>query len=271
VALPVGAPRFDLFAPGSAEALVLFGTRVSGLVLVAPVFSARTTPVPVRTGLVLLLTVLLQPAALAHLTAAPRITAPALAGEVVVGFAIGLGAALFVGAAEAAGELMAVQSGLSGAALFDPLNNSNSPVLGQFAQLFAVAVLLSLDAHLVILDALAASTRAVPVGGALAVAAGLDDLVRAAGFLFVLGLRFAGPVVAALMIANTALAVLTRAAPSLSLLSVAFPIQIGIGLCAVAAALPLIATTLAGWEPAYDRLLTGAFAALAGPGGTGAR
>ena len=268
---PLPAPRFDLLAPGSAEALVLFGTRVSGLVLVAPVFSARTVPIMVRTALVVLLTVLLQPVALAQLGRVPRITAPALLGEVVVGFAIGLGAALFVGAAEAAGELMAVESGLSGAALFDPLNNSNSPVLGQLMQLFAVAVLLSVDAHLVILDALAASLRAVPVGAALEVTAGVDDLVRSAGLLFVLGLRFAGPVIAAIMLANTALGVMSRAAPALNVMSVAFPIQIGIGLLAVAATFPLVAAALAGWEPAYDRLLTTTFSALVGALGAGAR
>ena len=53
------APSFDLFAPGSAPVLALFGARVSGLVLVAPVFSARLVPVSLRTCVVILITVLL--------------------------------------------------------------------------------------------------------------------------------------------------------------------------------------------------------------------
>lgn len=264
--MALAAPALDLFRPGSAETLVLLSTRVSGLMLVAPVFSARTVPMTVRAALTVLITVLLQPMALAQQGASPLVTGPALVGEVVVGFAIGLGAALFVGAAEAAGELMAVQSGLSGAALFDPLNNNNSPVLGQLAQMFAVAVLLAVDAHLVMLDTLAASLRAVPTGAAVGIPAGLAATVRSAGFLFALGLRFAGPVLAAIMITNTALAVLTKVAPSLNILTVAFPVQIGVGLLAVAGAFPLIATALAGWEPAYDRLLTGTLGAFAAPG-----
>ena len=71
-------------------------------------------------------------------------------------------------------------------------------------------------------------------------------------------------VIAALMVANTALAVLSRAAPSLNIMSVAFPIQIGVGLLAMSAALPLIATALAGWEPAYDHLLTRVLGAATG-------
>ena len=42
----------DLFAPGTGATLALFGARVSGLVLVAPVFSSRTLPPMVKAGLV---------------------------------------------------------------------------------------------------------------------------------------------------------------------------------------------------------------------------
>ena len=61
------------------------------------------------------------------------------------------------------------------------------------------------------------------------------DGAAAASMLFGLGLQFAAPVVAAVLVANTALAILSRAAPQLNVLSVAFPIQIGIGLVALAA------------------------------------
>lgn len=249
------AAPFDLFAPGSAGVLALFGARVSGLVLVAPVFSARTVPVMVRTALVVLLTVLLAPAARGLAVGAPALTPAAFLGEALVGFAIGLGAALLVGAAEAAGELMAIQIGLSGASIMDPLNPHGSPVLGQFMQLFALALLLALDLHLVMLDALGASVRLLPVGGALDVQAGLGEMVRVGGTLFGLGLRFAAPVVAAVLVANVALAVLSRAAPQLNVLSVAFPIQIAIGLFALMAALPFIATFFTGWEAGYDGML----------------
>ena len=58
----------------------------------------------------------------------------------------------------------------------------------------------------------------------------MQAMVRSARVLFALGLQFAAPVIAAVLVANTALAVLSRAAPQLNILSVAFPVQIGIGL-----------------------------------------
>jgi flagellar biosynthetic protein FliR len=251
----MSAAPLDLFAPGTGSLLALFGARVSGLLLVAPVFSARTVPSMVKAGLVVLLTILLAPAAHAHAATALQVTPAGVIGEVLVGFAIGLGAALLVGAAEAAGELMAIQIGLSGAAILDPITQTNVPALGQLMQLVALALLLALDLHLVMLDAVAASARVIPVGAHVDMAAGLRELVGAGSTLFVLGLRFAAPVVAAVLIANVALAVLSKAAPQLNVLQVAFPIQIAIGLAALAASIPLIATFFTGWTGAYDGIV----------------
>lgn len=261
-----GLPALDLFAPGSAPVLVLFGARVGGLVLVAPVFSAKVVPVAVRTALVITLTVLLTPVAVSHLTATPALTPTAFLSETLVGFAIGMGAAIFVGAAEAAGELLAVQIGLSGAAVVDPLTQTQGPALGQFLNLYAVALLLALNAHLVMLDALAASLAHIPVGGAVDMQAGAASLVSLGTTLFALGLRFAAPVVALVLIGNVALAVLSRAAPQLNILSLAFPVQIGLGLFAFGAALPMIALWFQGWDASYDSVLTRLFQSFAAGG-----
>ena len=256
-------PSFDLFAPGSAAVLALFGARVGGLVLVAPVFSAKVVPVTVRTAVVITLTVLLTPVAVAHLTTPPALTPTAFLSETLIGFAIGMGAAIFVGAAEAAGELLALQIGLSGAAVVDPLTQTQGPALGQFLNLYAVALLLALNAHLVMLDALAASLEHVPVGSAVDMQAGAASLVSLGSTLFALGLRFAAPVVALVLIGNVALAVLSRAAPQLNILSLAFPVQIGLGLFAFGAALPMIALWFQGWDVAYDGVLTRLFQSFA--------
>jgi flagellar biosynthetic protein FliR len=260
------APSFDLFAPGSAPVLALFGARVGGLVLVAPVFSAKVVPVTLRTAVLVVITVLLAPVAMTHVPTPPAPTPTAFLSETLVGFAIGMGAAIFVGAAEAAGELLAVQIGLSGAAVVDPLTQTQGPALGQFLNFYAVALLLALNAHLVMLDALAASLRHVPVGSAVNMEAGTGALVSLGSTLFALGLRFAAPVVALVLIGNVALAVLSRAAPQLNILSLAFPVQIGLGLFAFGAALPMIALWFQGWDGAYDGVLTRLFDAFAAGG-----
>ncbi|HEY8311055.1 MAG TPA: flagellar biosynthetic protein FliR, partial [Gemmatimonadaceae bacterium] len=209
---------FDLFAPGSGTVAVLVALRLTGLMLIAPVFSAATVPVKWRTALLVLLTVVVQPIAYANMRVIPDITPASAMGELIVGFGIGIGAALLVGAAQSAGELLAIQIGLSGASLLDPLTKQSSPVLANFLSLFAITILLSLNVHLGMIEALADSLRAVPVGSAMDLHAGLANLLSLGSTLFLVGLRFAAPVIATVMVGNAALAVLSRATPQLNIL-----------------------------------------------------
>jgi flagellar biosynthetic protein FliR len=262
----MAVPAFDLFAPGAPATLALFGARVSGLVLVAPVFSARPVPMKVKTSLVIVFSILMVPVAQSHLQRLPDVSPANVVGETLIGFAIGLGAAIILGAAEACGELLSIQIGLSGSAIMDPLSQQQTTALGQLVHLFAISLVLALDGHLVMLDALAASLHRLPVGSPLDLAAGLYGFVSMGSTLFALGLQLAAPVVAVVMIANVALAVLSRAAPQLQILQLAFPIQIMVGLGTLVATLPFIASWFLGWEAAYDGMLTRAMTALAGAG-----
>jgi flagellar biosynthetic protein FliR len=103
---------------------------------------------------------------------------------------------------------------------------------------------------------MAASTRMLPVGSTLNLVGGARALVTMGGQLFGLGLRFAAPVIAVILIANVSLAILGRAAPQLNILSVAFPIQIGVGLLAFAATIPVIAMFFNGWQGTYESMLS---------------
>ena len=252
----------DPFNRGSIAVLVLLGLRIGGLVLIAPVFSAKPIPNHLKAGLIVLFAILLQPAAQASVSHGVSINMTTAFSETMVGFAIGLGAALLVGAADAAGELMAIQIGLSGAAILDPMTNQQGPALGQFANFFAVALLLALDAHIVMLDAVATSTRVIPVGSPVNLAVGARAMVATMAQLFAVGLRFAAPVIAVVLIANVALAILSRAAPQLNILSVAFPIQIGVGLVAFAATIPVIGLFMNGWTSFYSTVLQHSLGAM---------
>lgn len=240
---------------------MLLAARVSGLVLIAPVFSTRALPATVKTGIVVLLTALLQPLALSMTTSVPQITPETFVGEMLVGLGIGLGAAMLAGAASLAGDVMGMQMGLSGASILDPINNTSENVLGTFGNLFAITLLLAVDGHIVMIDAIARSFYSLPIGSGIH-AAGLMAMVKTGTGLFGLGLQFAAPVIAAVLVANTALAILTRAAPQLNVLSVAFPVQIGIGMVALAASIPFIGAFYQGWAGVYHNSLDKVFAGL---------
>ena len=242
----------DFFAPGVASAFVLTALRVGGLVMVAPAWSAKVVPMRLRTALIIIFAVLLLPAAQSTANMSSlSITPAAFLSETAVGMVIGLAASLVIGAAEFAGELMTTTIGLSGAAIFDPINNTQGAILQQFMQLLALMVVLIGGGHVLMLQAVAQSFHAIPLGAPLNLGDGFHAVVIAARSVFVTGLQFAAPVIAAVLLMNLALAVLGRAAPQLNIMSVAFPLQIGVGLITFAGSLALIVHAISDWTPGF--------------------
>lgn len=242
----------DFFAPGVATAFVLTALRVGGLLLVAPIWSARTVPMRLRTALIVLFAALIAPIATAGVDPATlRITPATFLAETAIGFVIGLAAAFTIAAAEAAGELMTLTIGLSGAAIFDPVNNTQGAILQQFMQLLALTILLVGGGHLLMLRALGDSFAILPLGAPIDLAAGFGAFVPTASQVFATGVQFAAPVIAAVLLTNVALAIMGRAAPQLQVMAIAFPLQIGIGLLTLAGSVALVAHGLADWGPGF--------------------
>jgi len=246
----------DFFAPGAAAAFVLTALRVGGLLLVAPAWSAKTVPMKLRTAVLVVFSVLLLPAASASANLpALRITPAAFLTESVIGFVIGLAAATTLAAAEFAGELITTTSGLSGAAVFDPVNNTQGSIFSSFMQLFALLMIVLSGGHLIMIKAVAMSFDAMPLGATLNIGAGMGAFVPTAKVVFVSGLQFASPVIAAVFVTNLALAILGRAAPQLQVMSIAFPIQIGVGLLTFAGSIALVGHVLSDWTPGFRTTL----------------
>ena len=72
--------------------------------------------------------------------------------------------AVIVAGAEAAGDMLSISIGLSGATIFNPTNGGQTMVLGQFMQLLAVTLLLTAGGHVMMLQALAETFRVLPLG-----------------------------------------------------------------------------------------------------------
>ena len=246
----------DFFAPGVAAACVLTALRVGGLLLIAPAWSAKVVPMRLRSVLLVIFAVLLLPAAKANVDLETlRITPATFLAETAVGFMIGMSGALIIAAAEFAGELMTTTIGLSGAAIFDPLNNTQGAILQQFMQLMALIVLMIGGGHIIMLQAVAQSFVSMPLGAPLSLGDGAHAMIVAARTIFVTGVQFAAPVIAAVLLLNLALAVLGRAAPQLNIMGVAFPLQIGVGLITFAGSLALIVHAMSEWTPGFGATL----------------
>ena len=165
-----------------------------------------------------------------------------------------------------AGEWLAVEMGLAGATTVNPNATESTPVLGNLMSVTALVLLLAVDGHIAMIEALAASTEVVPLGVGIE-SDGLAESVAAMGVsLFRMGLRFAAPAIAVLLTVNAALGILARAVPQINMLMIAFPVQIGLGLLALALGMPLLTGVFGSWPVSYEGILVDAFRDLIPPG-----
>jgi flagellar biosynthetic protein FliR len=134
--------------------------------------------------------------------------------------------------------------GLGFATFFDPASAGRSSAISQFLALVATMAFLAVNAHLALLSALAESFVTLPISGSpLALGAPLE-LVRWGSRIFSAGVQLSMPIVAALLVTNIALGILTRAAPQLNLFGIGFPITLGVGLVTISLALPYLGTPM---------------------------
>lgn len=231
--------------------------RITGVFMVAPVFGMRVMPARLRLILALLLTLLVVPQ-----LPAPMALTPfgadwwlALLQQVGLGLVIGFVLQMMMEAVMLGGELVSYSMGLSFAQMADPLRGGSAPLLGQFLQVLALLIFLSMQGHLALIELLAASFHSLPVGVLALDGERFRGLAAFGSEIFAGGLRIALPMMVALLAVNLAFGVMSRAAPSLNLMSVGFP-------AALIAGLVLLWFTLESLPPVFAGLLRSAFGLL---------
>ena len=220
--------------------------RVAALIGTAPIVGTASVPRRIKALFAIAVTLALAPL----VDAIPRIDPWSGPGVLVVvqqcliGAAMGLALRVVFAMVDVAGELTGLQMGLGFATFYDPQHGTQSPVIAQFLGLLASLIFFSINGHLMMLAALAESFHVIPIGAGGTGAAGWLLLAQAGAGIFVSGLMLALPVIAALLITNVALGILSRAAPQLNLFAVGFPAMIMVGWLALTLALPLTAPYL---------------------------
>ena len=140
--------------------------------------------------------------------------------------------------------------------------------MGLIQSNLVLLIYVGIGGHLVLLRGLADSLQTLPPGSPMDLSGG-QDAALAMGSLFRCAVRAAAPVMVTLLLANLALAFLSRAVPQINTMMVSFPVSIGIGLLMIGAALPFVASTLEGWvhqlPGSVDALVGALQAAPAGP------
>jgi flagellar biosynthesis protein FliR len=223
---------------GQLEALVAQGffpfVRIGACLMVAPMFGARFVPSRTRVILAAAITALVAPLAPATGIApfSPQ-GVVVVAQQLLIGVALGFALQVVFDSLGLAGQLLANSMGLSFAFNVDPLRGSSTAALGQLYIILATLTFLALGGHLALIEVLVGGFTTLPVGSGGFGSQGLWAMVLWGGQLFAGAIAIALPGVTALMIVNLAFGVISRAAPTLNLFAVGFPISLVIGLAVV--------------------------------------
>lgn len=234
------------FGFGALEAefwrLLFAMTRIGAAMLAAPLFGAGSVPPQVRviaTGAIAVLicswTPLTPPEALLSLEGLVIV-----AGEVLVGLALGFVLQIAFAAPVLAAEVMGGSMGMGMAVAVDPNNGQQSPALGQYFTVVLTLIFLALGAHLQWISLLLESYRTFPPGETWLGAEKSADIAAFAATMFVTAVTIALPVSLVLLVVQIVTGVLSRSAPALNLFALGLPAGVLAGLAALIAALPII-------------------------------
>jgi flagellar biosynthesis protein FliR len=231
--------------------------RVGSCLMVAPVFSSQSVPARIRIVLAGAIAMILAP----MISIPPQLSAFSLEGlvvtaqQVVIGIALGFCLQLVFDGITLGGQLIANSMGLSYAMSVDPIRGVGTTALGELYTIFVTLVFLALDGHLRLIEVLVDGFRTLPIGGTGFDAASLWQVVIWGGTLFSGALSIALPGITALLIVNLAFGMVSRAAPSLNLMSVGFPVILVFGLLVLVVSVPQLLS-------AFERLLGESFMLL---------
>lgn len=215
--------------------------RPGAAFIAAPVFGAPNVPVQLR--LVVALAVGMPaldmvPFAIPEdgLVSVPGFAL--IAGELLVGLALGFAVQIGFAAASVAGETIGNAMGLGFAGMVDPMSGASTPALGQFLTILATFLFLALGGHLILASIIVESYRTLPPGQAWIDADAAHRIVLFGGELFAAGLAIALPVGFSLVLIQIVMGMLSRSAPSMNLFAVGLPATLMAGLVLMAIAAP---------------------------------
>lgn len=206
--------------------------RILAWLAVDPLIGNRSAPNRVRLGLALVLAMVIAP------TLPPPPPVALVSGEgmllliqqIAIGLALGFVMRILFSSIEMAGQFIGLQMGLSMATLYDPVNGAQTPVLAQLLTTTTALMLFAMNGHHLVIAALWQSFHDLPIVPAASSAQGFIALVGWGETIFKTGLHIALPVTAALLAANLAIGMMTRASPQLNVFAVGFPITLAAGI-----------------------------------------
>ncbi|MEG0307341.1 MAG: fused FliR family export protein/FlhB family type III secretion system protein [Clostridium sp.] len=217
--------------------------RITSLIFTVPAFFPTGTPSMMKIGLGLILSIILSP--LINREALPETIGTAtliilMGKEVIIGLALGYIINLMFSVIQMAGQMMDFSMGFSMMSLFDPVAGETISIMGRLMYWTCLAVFMLVDGHLIIIECLIDSFRAVPVGTVIFTTDHATYIIHVIFEFFTIGFKVALPIIVIILITEIALGLVSRVMPQLNAMILGMPIKIFVGLMTFSISIPII-------------------------------
>lgn len=239
-------------------AFMLVVSRLSGLFLLAPVFSSKMIPGRIKLMALLVLAVTMTPivAASAHNLPVDGVGLTVMvAKETIIGLALGFAVSIVFSAVQVGASFIDTTMGFSMANIIDPLNNTQASVFGSFYSLVATLSFLAIEGHHWMIAGFARSFTIISVDQMPRFDRMLDNAQVIFVQLFVMAFQIAAPVIVTLLVVDVVLGVVARVVPQMNVFFVGIPLKVGVGMLAIIVALPAFVNF---FEGRVSDIITGA-------------
>lgn len=230
--------------PWSAAIMLVVG-RLSGLFLLAPVFSSRMIPVRIKLMMLLTLAATITPIAVG--TGQVNVNELPLDGvgltllmfkETLIGLGMGFSVSIVFTAVQFGASLIDTSIGFSLASVFDPMSGSQNAIFGGFYTMVATLCFLAINGHHLMLAGFTKSFQLVTIGEFPNMQRIATNMWEVVGSLFAMGFQLAAPIVVTLLVSDVVLGVVSRVVPQMNVFFVGIPVKIALGLSAIMISLP---------------------------------
>jgi flagellar biosynthesis protein FliR len=217
--------------------------RVSAWAIICPPFNSTAIPVRIRLGFAVAISfVIAERLAPAN----PDLSMTSLVGGVLrqalAGIAVGMLVLILFSAIQAAGELIDLQVGFSLGGVMDPMSGNMAAPIGRFHQLLAIAILFSINGHVLVVRGFLRSVDASP-DASLDLGELAQQALRMVSMMTAGAIEIALPVLAALFATEVVLGLLGKAAPQLNVLVLGFALKSLVAFTLLGATLVLLPET----------------------------
>ncbi len=207
-------------------------TRITTMLLLMPAFGNSSVPGRVKLFWALALAMAIYP----QISDLPKVDPisveilPIIFHQVVIGAVIGFIFRIVFQVFVLGANVIAMQMGLGFATMIDPAGGASVPLISQFYSFLVTLVFLSLDGHLLAIELLVDSFNTLPVSISGIAPGKLWLLIEWTKHLFESAIIISLPAVTSILIVNISFGVMSKAAPSLNIFAIGFPLTLLLGL-----------------------------------------